>query len=210
VPVNGLTSCLMERKRQYVLKQRAEQQAETRRRIVEATVGLHLEVGPASTQITEVARRAGVQRATVYNHFSSGEALLAACSAHWRDAHPMPDPQAWNAVDDPGERLLIALGALYAWYRETRDMTANVLRDAGVLPPLRDLLDRGLLRIIDSIAESLVEPFAATGRRRHRIRHATSAVTDFHFWQALEPLGDHEAARLGAGLVLLAAADSRT
>lgn len=56
-------------KRKYELKKRAERLAETRRRITEATVELHRTVGPAATQINEVARRAGVQRMTVYNHF---------------------------------------------------------------------------------------------------------------------------------------------
>jgi len=55
--------------RKYELKQRAEQAADTRRRIVETVVGMHLTVGPAATTISEVARRVGVQRQTVYNHF---------------------------------------------------------------------------------------------------------------------------------------------
>ncbi|MCY7302061.1 MAG: TetR/AcrR family transcriptional regulator, partial [Thermoleophilia bacterium] len=41
-------------------------------------------VGPAATQISEIARRAGVQRVTVYNHFPDEASLFAACSAHWR------------------------------------------------------------------------------------------------------------------------------
>src|SRR5919206_2344341 len=99
--------------RKYELKQRAEQLEETRRRIVEATSRLHLERGPAATTIAEVARRAGVQRRTVYNHFPDDAALFAACSAHWRDLHPAPDPASW-AGD-----LRTALRELYAWYRET-------------------------------------------------------------------------------------------
>ena len=59
----------MTEKRKYELRKRAERQQETRRRITEATVALHGEVGPAATQISEIARRAGVQRLTVYNHF---------------------------------------------------------------------------------------------------------------------------------------------
>ena len=46
--------------RKYELKARAEKQAETRLRIVEATAALHEEVGPASTTVAEIARRAGV------------------------------------------------------------------------------------------------------------------------------------------------------
>ena len=56
-------------KRKYELKARAESQARTRERIVQATMELHKEVGPAKTTVAEIARRAGVQRLTVYNHF---------------------------------------------------------------------------------------------------------------------------------------------
>ena len=47
--------------RKYELKARAEKQAATRRRIVEATSALHEEVGPARTTVSEIARRAGVE-----------------------------------------------------------------------------------------------------------------------------------------------------
>ena len=124
----------MAEKRKYELKQRGEQLEETRRRITEATIELHRTVGPAATQISEIARRAGVQRVTVYNHFPDDASLLAACSAHWRALHPAPDPAAWLATGDPGTRLRLGLGELYAWYRETEPMTANVLRDAELYP----------------------------------------------------------------------------
>src|SRR5687767_12284333 len=122
-------------KRKYELKQRAKGVEETRRRIVAATVELHRSVGPAATRVSEIARRAGVQRVTVYSHFPDEAALLAACSAHWRSLHPAPDPAGWRAVAGAGERLRLGLQELYAWYRETEAMTANVLRDAELVAP---------------------------------------------------------------------------
>ena len=79
--------------RTYTLRRRAEQQAETRRRIVEAAVDLHGSVGPASTTFSMIAERAGVQRHTLYAHFPDERSLLLACSglAHERD--PLPDPE---------------------------------------------------------------------------------------------------------------------
>src|SRR6266481_3144370 len=61
---NGCTTLCNESHmtRTYTLKRRAEQQAGTRRRIVEATVDLHSTVGPALTTFSMVAERAGVQR----------------------------------------------------------------------------------------------------------------------------------------------------
>ena len=129
--------------RKYDQQKRAEQTAKTKRRIVEATVGLHQKVGPAATQINEIARIAGVQRVTVYSHFPDEASLFMACSAHWRALHPTPDPSAWLATKDPAKRRRLALRELYGWYRETEPMTANVLRDAELRPALNAILETG-------------------------------------------------------------------
>ncbi len=91
----------MSEPRRYQLKERARRQEETRQRITEATVALHEEVGPAGTAISEIARRAGVQRLTVYKHFPDDSSLLAACNSHWSALHPPPDPDPWSEIDDP-------------------------------------------------------------------------------------------------------------
>jgi AcrR family transcriptional regulator len=195
----------MGEKRKYELKKRAEQLADTRRRITEATVELHRTVGPAATHINEVARRAGVQRMTVYNHFPHDSELLAACSAHWRALHPTPDLAAWRVVQDSGARLRLGLEQLYGWYRETDPMTANVLRDAQVLPALRAILEGGLLRYLDQAHKVLTEPIDVRGRGRERVDAAARAAIDLHTWHALAPLGDAEAARLAARFIELAA-----
>jgi AcrR family transcriptional regulator len=195
----------MTEKRKYELRQRAERLAETRRRITEATVELHRTVGPAATQINEIARRAGVQRMTVYNHFPDESQLLTTCSAHWRALHPSPDLAGWRAVAEPGARLRRGLCELYSWYRETEPMTANVLRDAEIVPALRPIVRNGLLRYLDEARRVLTEPVEADGRGQERVDAAVRGVTDFHFWRALAPLGDADAAELAAGLVERAA-----
>ena len=63
----------------YNLKARAERYQETRQRIVEATLELHRTAGPARTTITEIAKKAGVERQTVYNHFPDPLSLFKAC-----------------------------------------------------------------------------------------------------------------------------------
>jgi AcrR family transcriptional regulator len=196
----------MATKRKYELKKRAEQVEQTRRRITEATVELHRTVGPAATQISEIARRAGVQRLTVYNHFPDERSLFGACSAHWRELHPAPDPVAWAELEDAGRRLRTALRELYAWYRETEPMTANVLRDMEQLPALREVVDAGLGRYFEAVRSLLAQPFRLRGRRRARLDAALRAALDFHLWRALAPLGDDEAAELAARLVEDAAA----
>src|SRR3954463_12824447 len=97
---------------------------------------LHAEVGIASTTVADIARRAGVQRLTVYNHFPDLEALLPACSAHWLAEHPPPDPGPAFAIEDPAERLRAALTALYGWYRETTPMQQRVFGERSTAPEL--------------------------------------------------------------------------
>ena len=183
--------------RKYELRQRADQVEATRRRIVETTVGLHLERGPAATSVAEIARRAGVQRRTVYNHFPDDEALFAACSAHWLAQHPAPDPAGWTDLRQ-------GLRELYAWYRETEQMTAHVLRDAEVLPSLQRVIEPGFGAYTAAARIAL-----GTGyRRSRRVEAAIRLVADFHAWRALSPLGEDEAVELSAEIVELAARDS--
>src|SRR3954453_20643532 len=91
--------------RKYELKQRAERQQETRRRIVDAAIELHRTKGPARTTLSDIARLAGVQRHTLYRHFPDERAISLACSGPHFETHPPPDPGEWRAIEDPGERL---------------------------------------------------------------------------------------------------------
>jgi AcrR family transcriptional regulator len=116
--------------RTYTLKRRAEQQAETRRRIVEAAVDLHSSVGPALTTFSMVAERAGVQRHTLYAHFPDERSLSLACSGLTMERDSPPDAKPWRAIKDRRERLQTGLRALYGWYERNASLAACVLRDA--------------------------------------------------------------------------------
>ena len=116
--------------RAYTLKKRAQQQAETRQRIVEAAVDLHGSVGPAATTFSMVAERAGVQRHTLYAHFPDERSLLTACSGLVQDRDPPPDAEPWRNIVDGRERLSTGLRAIYDWYEGNAALLSCVLRDA--------------------------------------------------------------------------------
>jgi AcrR family transcriptional regulator len=116
--------------RTYTLKKRAEQQAETRQRIVEAAVDLHGSVGPALTSLSMIAERAGVQRHTLYAHFPDERSLYLACSGLTLERDPLPDAATWQDFEDPRERLRVGLDAIYGWYERNAELAACVLRDA--------------------------------------------------------------------------------
>jgi AcrR family transcriptional regulator len=176
----------VQKSRPYRKQARAQQEEETRRRITEATVELHRQIGPARTTISAVAERAGVQRLTVYRHFPTDAELFGACSSHWRAAHPVPDPAPWAALPDPDERLRAALSALYAWYRGDEQMIANVARDAPGIPALAAIVADGLPAYLRAVRDVVMRGSGLRGRRRELRAAAIGHALDFETWRSLE------------------------
>jgi AcrR family transcriptional regulator len=168
----------------YTLKRRAEQQEETRRRIVEAIVELHKTIGPVKTTITAIAEGAGVERLTVYRHFPNEVELFRACSDHWRAAHPPPDVNRWKAFDDPRERLQTALFDIYEYYTEVAPMLGNVLRDADLLPVLANQL-AGYRHFVALAQSLLADGFASLEEHNVALRAAIGHAVSFDTWRSL-------------------------
>jgi AcrR family transcriptional regulator len=198
---------MSDQKRPYRMQRRAELEEQTRLRITESTVELHEELGPARTSISAIAERAGVRRSTVYRHFPDEEALFAACSSHWRTANPPPDPGAWAAIDDPGERTEIALRELYAFYRRTEAMYTSLLRDEKLVPTVARLL-RNFFDYLRAVQDILAAGRGLRGNASRRTRAAIGHAIAFPTWRSLvseQGLSNDEAVVLMCGLVQEAA-----
>jgi AcrR family transcriptional regulator len=182
--------------RKYELKARAASQAETRARIAQAAAELHEQHGVAQTSVAEIARRAGVTRLTVYNHFPDLEALLPACAAHYESVHPLPDVASSFGVEEPYERARATLTALYAYYRDTAGLYSRVLPDRVTVPELDAFMTASFDTILGEVAAALSRDRADDGPRRILARLAV----DFATWQRLaaEGLDDEAAADLMA------------
>jgi AcrR family transcriptional regulator len=170
-------------KRPYRKRLRARLEEETRLRITEAAVDLHGSVGPARTTISAVADRAGVQRATVYRHFPDEEALFAACSSHWLARNPLPEPAAWAKIDDPDERLRVALGELYEWYEIGEYMLEKTSRDVALVPALRPSME-AFGGWLDTASDALISGRPERGARRRRVRAAVGHALAFETWRS--------------------------
>ena len=194
-------------KRKYELKQRAEDMAQTHRRITEAAIELHGTVGPARTTLSAVAKRAGVERRTLYRHFPTEAELFAACSAHYFTANPFPDLGDWRAIRDPQQRLGRALDELYAYYERTEPMFSNVLRDAELVGVAREAA-APLQAYVDEAAEVLTIGRRVRGRRRRLLGGVVRHALAFSTWRSLERngIGRSDAVRLMTALVEGAAA----
>jgi AcrR family transcriptional regulator len=171
--------------RKYELKRRAERQEETRRRIVEAAVELHGSIGPARTTVSDIARRAGVQRHTYYSHFPTERSLALACSGLHTDQNPLPDPEPWRGIPDPEARLRRALRELYDYYADNEAMLANIMRDAEIDPLTYEMFALRRGKRFERMREVLVEGFATNGRPRKTLRAALELALSFRTWQTL-------------------------
>lgn len=165
--------------RGYTLKRRAEQQAQTRMKIVEAAVELHGTVGPANTSLSMVAERAGVQRNTLYAHFPDLRSLQMACSALSFERSPPPDAADWRGLADPAARLRHGLRAIYGWYQANAELFGCVLRDAEAHALTREIADLRLGPVVAGWREVLGE--ALTGSQPALL----DLALDFHAWRAL-------------------------
>jgi AcrR family transcriptional regulator len=164
---------MVDEKRKYELKKRAQGMADTRLRITQAAVDLHGTVGPARTTVSAVAERAGVQRHTVYRHFPTEQDLFAACSAHFWTAHPWPDTAGWDGLKE-------GLDELYRWYEQTEAMLANVFRDAALVDSVPDAM-APLLDFLDDAGRALGKGLP----RRRVVAAAIRHAVDFRTWQSL-------------------------
>src|SRR5512133_411586 len=154
--------------RRYQQKRRAEQQAQTRQRTVEAMVDLHREVGPARTTISAIAERAGVERLTVYRHFPDERSMFEACTSHYATLVPGPDSSAWIGIEDPAERLGATLLSFYDYYRRAEDVLTHAVRDRPQLPALAAVLS-AWDEFVARLREELLQGWKARGVARARL-----------------------------------------
>jgi AcrR family transcriptional regulator len=189
--------------RRYRKRRRAELEAQTREQIAAAAVRLHGTIGPARTTVSAVAREAGVQRATVYRHFPTEEALFEACTAHYWARHPLPNPREWAEIADPEDRLRRGLTDVYRFYGEVEAMLERTSRDAPLVPAMGAARAR-FVGYLDGLRAALIKGRSERGRARERVAAAIGHALAFPTWRSLtreQGLDDADAVELMVGLV---------
>lgn len=165
--------------RSYTLKKRAEQQAGTRARIVDAAVALHSTIGPNATTLSMIAEKAGVQRHTLYAHFPDERSIFQACSAQAHQRDPGPTAEAWHKVTDRRARLAAALGDIYGWYARNESLLSNVLRDVATNPHVQEIQRTQVAPVRKGWVELLGEGL------EERPRALLHLALSFHTWHSL-------------------------
>lgn len=193
----------------YKLKRRAERQEETRLRIARAAIELHGTVGPSKTTMSALAEEAGVSRPTLYSHFPDELSLLKVCSSLDLSENPPPDPDPWDKIADPEERLRSALTEVYAYYLRRERIMYNALRDAQgdaeVNSNLREVL-KPLFAHWERMKEILARAWEVSEERPQQLllRGAIGVALDFQTWRTMvrgQDLTDEQAIELMVRMV---------
>jgi AcrR family transcriptional regulator len=174
--------------RKYNMSKRAAAVAQTRQRIVDATLELHGERGIAATSWDDIATRAGVGVGTVYRHFPSLDELIPACGEITMQVVALPDPAAVPALFEdamkPAQRIERLVGEAFAIYQRGAPQLLAIRREADVHPRVgqdRDQLDASLNALVDTA----LGPLDATAQDRAVAR----ALVDLNTWEALRDQG---------------------
>ena len=114
-----MTRITTESRRAYRSQLRAEQAEETRARILDATLRV-MARGIATLSVPDVAREAGVSVPTVYRHFGTKQALLAAVYPHIARRAGLGQVAAPESVEDFREMVRSVFGRLSSLGDEAR------------------------------------------------------------------------------------------
>ncbi|MCX7325421.1 MAG: TetR/AcrR family transcriptional regulator [Hyphomicrobiales bacterium] len=184
------------------MKDRAKSQAETRERIVIATMQLHDEQGVAATSFVDIAKRAGIGAATVYRHFPTLGSLVLACGAHvWKEMNP-PVPEQASAVlkgvERGKDRLQRLVDEVDDFYRRGALRLTAAHADRHIIPELDQFL-----RAVEAGVSALVREAVKDETLPDAVLQLVAALMDFPVWSSMQAIAvdDEERRRLIAGLL---------
>jgi AcrR family transcriptional regulator len=167
-------------KRPYRMGARAEAAEETRRRILEAVISLHMERFYDQISLEDVAERAGVTVQTVLRRFGTKEGLIDAASEVARERVISQRSEA------PVGDVAGAVENLVDHYEEWGESTLRLLAQEDQVPAIRRATDAGRSmhhEWVERTFSPLLEGRA--GEVRERLLAELVAVCDVYFWKIL-------------------------
>lgn len=158
--------------------------------ILHTTWALVTEEGLRAVTMSQIAKKTGIGRATLYKYFPDVEAILLTWHRRHVDAHLEQLRQARNQPGDPGHRLEAVLGA-YAMIAHHRGGHGP---DLGVLLHHNEHIAEVQQQVTDLIRDLLVE-VAATGAVREDVPPEELANYCLHALAAAEGVDSGAAVR---------------
>ena len=169
--------------RKYSMERRTGAVDETRQRIVEATVALHMEKGVQATSMQDIAARASVSLGTVYRHFPTVDELLPACGSHTFELNPPPSESAFDSLAGI-DRPAALISALYKHFQATERAYVVGYAEAPQFPVLRDFMNA-----IDTNMRLLAAEAVAPLDLSAEETNIFVALIDFNTWYAFRRAG---------------------
>jgi len=167
-------------KRPYRKGVRAEAAEETRRRILDAVIGLHMGRYYDQISLDDVAERAGVTVQTVLRRFGSKDQLIDVASEVARER------VVGQRSEAPVGDIAGAVENLVDHYEEWGESTLRLLAQEDQVPALRKATDAGRALHYEWVERTFSPLLAERGgedRRRHLAQLV--AVCDVYFWKIL-------------------------
>lgn len=167
--------------------------------ILTATRGLFDTLGVKETQIEDIARSAGVNRAIIYRHFSGKDEILALALVSYLDELAALLREAAATETEPVEQLAAIIEAFVDYgiaYPALVDCSQELMRRSG--PALLDeLTDGALLRLGRGISQcmSVLTATLDAGQKSGEFMSMDSVVLANHMYAS--GLGALQLARLG-------------
>jgi AcrR family transcriptional regulator len=167
---------------------RAATVAETRARIVDATVAAHRDLGVQATSWDEIARRAGVGVGTVYRHFRSLDELLPACGEIVAQTLALPTgdqiPSLFHGMRSSRDRIKRLVETAFGAYERGAPFIENARRERKDLPYF-ERRHQYIEETLDALTHEALRPLKATKRDIDVAR----VLTDLAAWRALTQRG---------------------
>lgn len=168
-------------KRSYSMQRRVALEAETRARIVRATVELHAKHGTLGTSYAMIAKRAEVAPQTVYNHFPELGALLGACTGHVLERAPPLGIETFRSGRTPATRLGLLAAAVFARHAFVAPWMRLGWHEAALIPELGAIVARGNAELRQLIAAAV----APDRKPTPDFVDAAFVLLDYPAWQEL-------------------------
>jgi AcrR family transcriptional regulator len=167
-------------KRVYRMGARAEAAEATRRRIMEAVIGLHMERYYDQISLDDVAERAGVTVQTVLRRFGNKDGLIDAAS-EWARGRVVGQRSEAPVGDIAG-----AVENLVDHYEEWGESALRLLAQEDRVPAFRRTTDAGRALHYEWVERTFESLLAQrSGEARERLLAELVAVCDVYFWKIL-------------------------
>lgn len=179
--------------RVYRQRSRAESTARTRAQIMDVVRRLLEEGTFHRASVEEIARFAGVSRATLYQHFGSRFGLVDAICESFSENPSMVAIQASPDVADPREAPTLMISEAMRFWASEESLHRHLYGLAEIDESAADFVER---QTADrrSVVERVVQRAAAAGALRDGVSEAQAratllVLTSFHTFEELRAAG---------------------